>query len=308
MENQYIDLHIHTVNSDGFDTVEEVLIKAESLGLSVVSITDHNSVKSYYQLQHHRDKFSGLIVPGVELSTTYNGELIEILGYGIDIDKINSFCEQKYLCFRDKQLKERLIILDTYTKRDIIMDKAFCELMKNDPEKLFDPNIYSSRTPFLEELKKHPENAYLFGGEEQMNNTTLKDFLRKHFGNPSSGLYVDSSSLFPSFEEVTDAIHDAGGYMFIAHCHIFSNEFNDALDGIVKKYGFDGLECYHSYFTNEQSEYTVSYCDKNNIWKSGGSDYHGGRRLDCVLGKSTGGAALEISFAENWLKGIKNYV
>ena len=39
-----IDLHIHTIHSDGEDSVENILKQAESLNLEVISITDHPSV------------------------------------------------------------------------------------------------------------------------------------------------------------------------------------------------------------------------------------------------------------------------
>ena len=41
-----IDLHIHTTNSDGSDSVIDVLKKAEKLGLTHISITDHDTCRS----------------------------------------------------------------------------------------------------------------------------------------------------------------------------------------------------------------------------------------------------------------------
>lgn len=46
-----IDLHIHTTHSDGTDTLEELLNKANTLGLESISITDHNSVKGYLEME-----------------------------------------------------------------------------------------------------------------------------------------------------------------------------------------------------------------------------------------------------------------
>lgn len=308
MKEQYIDLHMHTVFSDGREQPRYILERAQQLGLSVISVTDHNNVDAYAQIAKCREVFDGKIVPGVELSTSYNGELIEVLGYGIDIKKIKGFIDASYNCFRVKQLKERLIILKAYRQRGIVLDESFCEAMQNDPESLFDPNTMSSRTPYLEEMKRHPENALFFGGTEAMERADLRTFLRGYIGNPSSNLYVDVSELYPSLETVIQAIHDAGGYAFLAHCHVYSKEFVSGIDSVVAKYELDGLECYHSYFTAAQSEYTAGYCDKNNIWKSGGSDFHGGRRTDCVLGHSTEGTRLTMSLVQDWMKGINNYV
>ena len=47
-----IDLHMHTLHSDGTDTVEELLKNAENHGLEIISITDHDSVASYKELEN----------------------------------------------------------------------------------------------------------------------------------------------------------------------------------------------------------------------------------------------------------------
>ena len=50
-----IDLHCHTTNSDGTWTVEELLKKAQEINLEVLSITDHDSVKSYFEIQKNKE-------------------------------------------------------------------------------------------------------------------------------------------------------------------------------------------------------------------------------------------------------------
>lgn len=46
-----IDLHMHTKYSDGTDDIIEFLKKAQKSNLEVISITDHNTVKAYYELE-----------------------------------------------------------------------------------------------------------------------------------------------------------------------------------------------------------------------------------------------------------------
>ena len=41
------DLHIHTNNSDGSDSVSQILEKAQAMGINLISITDHNKVSAY---------------------------------------------------------------------------------------------------------------------------------------------------------------------------------------------------------------------------------------------------------------------
>ena len=97
-----IDLHIHTNNSDGTDTVQELLKKAEELNLEYISITDHDNCNGYEQLKkiNISDFFSGKIIPGIEIKCTYKRRTIEVLGYKINTDKMNNWMREFY---KDKQ-------------------------------------------------------------------------------------------------------------------------------------------------------------------------------------------------------------
>ena len=60
-----IDLHMHTNHSDGTDSVEELLKNAEKQNLELISITDHDQVSAYYELEENpslRNLFSGKIM------------------------------------------------------------------------------------------------------------------------------------------------------------------------------------------------------------------------------------------------------
>ena len=81
------DYHLHTLVSDGEMTPVEIFVLAARLGLSEVSITDHDAVGAY---RHFGDVFAeararGLsLVPGVELDSNHRGQEVHILGYHID--------------------------------------------------------------------------------------------------------------------------------------------------------------------------------------------------------------------------------
>lgn len=92
-----IDLHTHTKHSDGSSSTEELLKAAEQQGLSTLSITDHNTIAAYNDLKDYgtRTLFKGKIITGVEITTTYKGEVIEVLGYNFDIKKMQELLEKK---------------------------------------------------------------------------------------------------------------------------------------------------------------------------------------------------------------------
>ena len=118
-----IDLHMHTTYSDGTDTVKELLEKAESLGLEVISITDHNTCKAYYEMENFnvKEMYKGDILVGCEFTTSFYNRLIEVLGYGFDYKNINKYLEEFY---SDELVNKRTNILynrllDKIKERDI---------------------------------------------------------------------------------------------------------------------------------------------------------------------------------------------
>ena len=82
-----IDLHTHTNHSDGTLSVLELLKEAEAKKLEMISITDHDGIGAYLEMDNNPDIrkiFNGDILIGSELKTFYDGVSIEILGYGFD--------------------------------------------------------------------------------------------------------------------------------------------------------------------------------------------------------------------------------
>ena len=88
-----VDMHIHSVYSDGDKSVEEILKMCEEKKLEYISLTDHNTCKQYDDLTFSSSEkiFSGKIIKGVELNTVFDGRNIEILGYNINPDIINKW-------------------------------------------------------------------------------------------------------------------------------------------------------------------------------------------------------------------------
>ena len=85
-----IDLHIHTTHSDGLPSVKDILTLAEERKLDYISITDHDAVGAFKELQtlNYKDYFSGKVIPGCELRFVYNNMQMEVLGFGFDYEKM----------------------------------------------------------------------------------------------------------------------------------------------------------------------------------------------------------------------------
>jgi len=300
----FIDLHTHTNCSDAEVTLAQTLTAAEHLGISLLSVTDHNTVDAYFDLDGHRRLYSGKILPGVELSTVFHGEVIEILGYGIDVVHMKSFTDRHYLGFREKQIKAAKLDTLAMCRIGVCLDDAYVKAMTESPESLFDPSRETNRSYLLREIKRHPENAHFFKDEQEFQTINLQRFTRDYIYNTKSTLFSDQSSLYPDLETVLSAITESGGLSFLAHAFVYSENILHALDEIAAC-GVDGMECFYGTFTAEQKQFMRNYCDQKQLFQSGGSDHHGTvMRPQNPLGFS-GGEKIPASLIEPWFARIE---
>jgi predicted metal-dependent phosphoesterase TrpH len=86
---------------------------------------------------------------------------------------------------------------------------------------------------------------------------------------------VDESDLLPSANKIYSLIKKAGGKVFIPHVFAYGDSSTEILDGLMKDFKIDGIECYYPRFSKKQTEFLLSYCRKHNLLVSAGSDYHG---------------------------------
>src|SRR5690554_2392766 len=73
------DLHIHTTYSDGAFTPDEIIEMAKEKGIRYISITDHDTMGAYGNLDDAQEDLT--IISGVEVSTYYKGMELHILSY-----------------------------------------------------------------------------------------------------------------------------------------------------------------------------------------------------------------------------------
>ncbi len=289
-----IDIHMHTVYSDGDKTVEEVLKMCEEKKLEYISITDHDTCKQYEDEALKNNKvFTGKIIKGTELHARFQDKNIEILGYGIDINVINKW-SQKY--YSDDKLRQQQVIcykrmLDIFDKHGIIYD----ETKFKKPEK---PTDYVEQ-PMYWEIIKNEKNRKILG--EFAESFTL--FFRKGLANPNSSYFMNHIEFRPPVKEVVDIIHQAGGKAFLAHP--FEYKFDDTMkfiDDLRKEAELDGIECFHpSSADDDKKDILVDYARKNNLYISGGSDYHGSPKPDLQIGVGRGNLNISKEIIEEWI-------
>lgn len=294
-----IDLHIHSNHSDGTYSVKEILQEAEKRQLDMISITDHDTIKAYYELEkiNIKDYYSGKLINGCEMKCTYQGTPIEILGYGINIDK---FKKSKKLC----NLQEKYLNIQ----------KEYLEYIKQVGKKIgliFNQDIDVDITKmqyacdiFEKELIKYDENIEIL---EKHNISMKPNFYRAEQCNPNSIFYIDETKSFPTIEEIIEEIHNVNGMTFLAHAYIYPFENTiEIVEDIIKETKIDGIECMYSYFTEEQTESLVKLCEKYKKYMSGGTDFHGANRPDTQMGVGKGNMKIDNKLVKNWIDKIQN--
>ena len=288
-----IDLHIHTTNSDGEFCVTDILEKAESKGLNIISITDHNNINAYDEINDIsvRKLYSGRIVIGVELEFVYKGRLFDMLGYGIDLEVMK----------KSEIIKEGYVH-STVEGQSEILDKLkhVCDelgIKYSLDLKITKPN-HMANDVLVDDILKYSDNKEILSS---MNIVDRSSFYRKHFCEVSSPFYVDQTVGKKDIFYVTSLIHDAGGLCFLAHPFVYNlPNIKETLDEIVSFDIIDGIECAHRKHTEEQIKFLIDYCNEHNLKKSGGSDFH----IDShFLGYANkGNYAIAGDLVKDWVK------
>lgn len=274
-----IDLHIHSIYSDGSKTVEEILKKCEEKKLEYISITDHNTAKQYEDKSlKNNNIFKGKVIKGVELNAVFQDKNIEVLGYNINPDIINKWC-QKYYSEEELEKQQEICykrLIDICNKQGLIYDES--KIVKPKVTGYVEISIYN-------ELMKHKENYEILGEFTK----SLGIFFRKGLANPKSIYFVNRIEFRPKYKEVIDIIHKAGGKAFLAHP--FEYKFEDTIgfiDDLREEKELDGIECFHPSASIERRNLLVDYVKNNKLYISGGSDYHGDSKPDIDIGIGRG--------------------
>ncbi len=292
-----IDLHMHTKYSDGTDTLYELLHKAENKKLEIISITDHDQIAAYEELETHpnlRKNFSGVIIPGSELKTIYNGVPIEVLAYGIDYKKLKIHkIDQKKL-----QVKTLKTLKNTIKKLGFKYNEKNLYIDKKNPEKQWASYVVAK------EILNYEENEELI---KKYGNFTPINFYRMHTSNKNSIFYYDETKEYLSLEETINRIHEAGGLAFLAHPFVYPFEDKkNTIEKILITTKLDGIEAEYPLFSSEEREIIKQLAKKYHKYISGGSDYHAKTKPDLEMGTGKdNNLNISSTLVEDWIQKVQ---
>ena len=290
-----IDLHMHTTYSDGTESCTTVLKKCQEKNLNYISITDHNTALAYKELEtlDVKSLFSGKIVPGIELNTKALNIPIEILGYGIDSNKMNELVKKVYIPATERNKIEVKRLYNKCIQAGIILDKNCLDNYK--------PEMFAS-VFFHNEITKHEENKNILS-EEAWNSSKI--FYRQYMSDPKTPLYVEMDDFVPDFETASNLVRQAGGLVFIPHIFEYKKNAEPILNYILENFDIDGIECFYTTFSTEQHENLINLCNERNLFISGGSDFHGKIKPDVDIGVGYGNMQIPDSIVEVWKNNVE---
>ena len=256
MKNGLIDLHLHSTYSDGTSTPEEVVERAAEVGLSAISLTDHDSTDGLSEAQAAGSRQGVEVVPGVELSAQTGGKDIHILGYFVDSTHPDLLsCLHLYRQART-QRAERMVHKLNKMGIPVRMERVLAKAGGG-----------AVGRPHLADVLV--EEGHVFSANEAFH---------RYLGY-SRPAYESKYSLSPA--DALAIIHAADGLGCLAHPGLYGRD--DLIPGLVDQ-GMDGIEvCHTKHSVTDVARYR-EVADRYGLLMSGGSDCHGDGRGDAVMG------------------------
>jgi len=264
-----IDLHIHSTASDGRLSPAEVVHKSAELGLTIIAITDHDSVEGIAPALAAAKAFPQLrVIPNVEISTDVPQGEVHVLGYFID--------------YTDHELKATL-------ER---MRNSRQERARGMVTKLQNLGVHIDWQRVREIAgsgsigRPHIAQAMLEKGYI----ASVKEAFTKYIGRDGPA-YVEREKRTPA--EAVELILRAKGLPVLAHPFTASDP--EVLVAELKAAGLIGIEAYYDGYTRDEINRLVALANKHNLIATGGSDYHG---LDTATETMIGGVDVPMEAAE----------
>ena len=250
-----IDLHTHSLASDGTMSPAELVVHARMRGLSAVAITDHDTPAGIPEALEAGAACGMEVIPGIEVSVDYLGRGIHILGYFIDPSASSLRHLLSWVVAERRRRNEEIAA----AMRADGIDISLRDLDGGDVESVIG--------------RPHFAAALVERGYADSVNDAFRRFLDR------GQRYYRKRTYIP-LRQGLDVIRDAGGKPVMAHPLQYRFEETELLKlvGILRDGGVVGMECLYSQYDEAQSEYLKGLAARHNLCVTGGSDFHGTRK------------------------------
>jgi predicted metal-dependent phosphoesterase TrpH len=273
--NRIIDLHTHSIASDGSMSPAQLVRHAKDKGLAAIALTDHDTVEGVCEALDEGNRIGIEVIPGIEISTRYKPEM-HILGYFFDNDS--------YLSVQ-KELTE---VRKGRENRNYKIINRLNELG-------FDITEEEVKAISLSDTVGRPHFARLLVEKGYVK--TMQEAFDKYLGK--GGLaYFKRNELEPI--DGIKLIKKADGIPVLAHPVLLNMNYSD-LDNLLmelKEYGLCGIEAIYSENSKEETGNLLRLAIKHELLVTGGSDFHGTYKNGIEIGFGRGNLKVPYELLE----------
>ena len=253
-----IDLHTHSLASDGTDTPGELINKAHASGITVLGLMDHDTVAGWDEATMYLRPGMSLVL-GSEISCqTLDGTSVHMLGMLFDRD--NSALSEVLATTRDNRLTRMNRIIAR-------LNEAGYEISIED--------VLAQLAPGATLGRPHLADALIAKKLVASRDEAFAELLHNN-----SKYYISHYS--PTPEDAIKLIKQAGGVAVIAHplASLRGRTINiDSFKSMVEA-GLDGIEISHRDQSEDERELLREVVARYGIIATGSSDYHGNGKLN----------------------------
>lgn len=272
----FIDLHVHSLASDGTFTPSELVDYAVKKGAVAFALTDHDTVAGVEEAINASKGKPVRVIPGVEISCEYNGKDIHILGLNIQ--------------YKDALFQERLASANAsrYLRNEKMINKL--------AQAGFDISLQQIQEEFPDAIvtRSHISKHLMMKGYVSSITEGFHTLL-----DPGTPYYIPRERISP--KDAIQWIHQAKGIAVLAHPLLY--KLDDAelhtLLSTLHQYGLDGLEAIYSCNKGSDEENMINLANKFQLSISGGSDFHGANKPDIDLMTGKGDLYIPSQILEN---------
>mgnify|MGYP004539286661 FL=1 len=282
MDKRIVDLHVHSAESDGTFTPEELVTEALHAGLCAFALTDHDTIGGIAAAKAAARKTGLTVIPGIELSC-YNDDH-EVHMVGLFIDETNAAFKESLKSVQDSREERNKKMIDRLRE-----------------EAGFDISVEALRAYFPDAVLTRAHIArYLYErGCIQDLNVAFQKYIGDH-----CPYYVPREKMTPV--QAIDLIHAAGGLAILAHpllYHLSDTRLKQLMTDL-KAHGLDGVEAIYSTYTAGEERRMKELAAELDLAVSGGSDFHGANKPKIHLGTGKGSLFVPYAVFEH-LKSLK---
>lgn len=287
-----IDLHMHSNFSDGSDDPEVLAAHAQRVGITTLSLTDHDTTESYPRMAAACESLGIELIPGVEVSlkdveavkvredgSTEKGVSVHVLAYFVPIDPEHPF-QQMLVQLRNDRRNRNIKLVE------LLKSHGFTRLDYNDILARAKSEYSVGRPHFAQAMFEfHPEIV----GEN--NPANWQQLFNEWIGSTGKA-YLPKTDL--RIEDFVEAAQGAGVVFSIAHptLNYFGSAATNAeieaqmptIMASLRRRGVQGIECYYGSWNQERRALLAKLTRDAGMIPTGGSDYHGSYKENVRIG------------------------